>query len=409
MNDAEQFQTDQTIDPQQESILRDALNTFMVQFDRDLEQRYKQHSHDRTLDLINRSIYLMLGLYLLVVVPVTLIVKTPEMAAWRNYGVYPIAVALVGLWSCTRLDWLRPYAIIVMYLALWLSLSGTILGGIRFNSSFPGQVSSFESIYLLIIAFSILRLPPRQTLITAIIAAVFALAISVITALNIHLLLIMLSFSIPLMICTVNGYILDISARRNFANNLLLAHESAQLNRWRAQAEKDANRQQQLNLFMGQIAGNLTPSQLLERVLGYLVQHVGAKIGAAYMLEGNQLIRKASWALSGEAQAREVVPSDEGLLVAALNQRLLIQQHQGPKHYLDLETGQGKSPPGAVLLWPLIQGDHPLGIIEIANFEGFDQEQQTLISELHHPLSFSLQSAQHRQHLLDQSGKTANV
>ena len=84
MNDAEQFQTDQTIDPQQESILRDALNTFMVQFDRDLEQRYKQHSHDRTLDLINRSIYLMLGLYLLVVVPVILIVKTPEMAAWRK-------------------------------------------------------------------------------------------------------------------------------------------------------------------------------------------------------------------------------------------------------------------------------------------------------------------------------------
>ncbi|MEQ3635316.1 GAF domain-containing protein [Alcanivorax sp.] len=409
MNDAEQFQTDQTIDPQQESILRDALNTFMVQFDRDLEQRYKQHSHDRTLDLINRSIYLMLGLYLLVVVPVILIVKTPEMAAWRNYGVYPIAVALVGLWCCTRLDWLRPHAISVMYLALWLSLSGTILGGIRFNSSFPGQVSSFESIYLLIIAFSILRLPPRQTLITAIIAAVFALAISVITALNIHLLLMMLSFSIPLIICTVNGYILDISARRNFANNLLLAHESAQLNRWRAQAEKEANRQQQLNLFMGQIAGNLTPSQLLERVLGYLVQHVGAKIGAAYVLEGTQLVRKASWGLSGEAQAREVVPASEGLLGAALDQRLLIQQHQVPEHYLDLETGQGKSPPGAVLLWPLIQDEHPLGIIEIANTQSFDQEQQTLISELHRPLAYSLQSAQHRQQFLGEATTSANV
>lgn len=409
MNDAEQSLADQTIDPQQESILRNALNTLLVQFDRDLEKRYQQHADNRTRDLINRSVYLMVGLYLIVVLPVILIVKTPEMTAWRSYGVYPIAVALIGLWCGTHLDRLRPHAIIVMYLGLGLSLSGTILGGIRFNDSFPGQVSSFETIYLLIIGFSILRLPPRQNLITSIIAAVFALTISVIISLDIPVLLMMLSFSIPLIICTVNGYILDVSARRDFANNLLLAHESAQLNRWHRQAEKDAHRQQQLNLFMGQIAGNLTPSQLLERVLDYLVQHVGAKIGAAYVLEGTQLVRKASWGLSGEAQAREVVPASEGLLGAALDQRLLIQQHQVPKHYLDLETGQGKSPPGAVLLWPLIQDEHPLGIIEIANTQSFDQEQQTLISELHRPLAYSLQSAQHRQQFLGEATTSANV
>ena len=403
MSDAGQSRASQTLDQQQEGILRNALSTFLVQFDRDLERRYGAHAHQRARDLINRSVYLLMGLYLLVVLPVIVLVKTTEMAAWRSYGVYPIAAALIGLWCCTRLSWLRPHAIGIMYLALGLSLSGTVLGSIRFNGSFPGQISSFETIYLLIIGFSILRLPPRQTLVACTIAAVVAFAISLLMGLALPLLLVSLSFGIPLIICTLNGYILDISARRNFANNLLLAHESEQLKHWREQAEKDTHRQQQLNTFMEQIAGNLTPAQLLERVLGYLVQQVNAQVGAAYTLEENTLVRQAGWALNDAAQTRSTLPAGEGLLGAALNQRLLMQQHHVPENYLDLETGQGKRPPGAVLLWPLIQGDHPLGIIEIANTQGFDQEQQTLISELHRPLAFALQSAQRRQQFLDQA------
>ena len=178
MSDAGQSQASQSLDQQQEGILRNALNTFLVQFDRALERRYGEHAHQRARDLINRSVYLLMGLYLLVVLPVIMLVKTPEMAAWRSYGVYPIAVALIGLWCCTRLSWLRPHAIGVMYLALGLSLSGTVLGAIRFDGSFPGQISSFETIYLLIIGFSILRLPPRQTLIACTLAAVVAFAIS---------------------------------------------------------------------------------------------------------------------------------------------------------------------------------------------------------------------------------------
>ncbi|WP_323772936.1 GAF domain-containing protein [Alcanivorax sp.] len=406
MSDAGQSQASQTLDQHQEGILRNALSTFLVQFDRALERRYGEHAHQRARDLINRSVYLLMGLYLLVVLPVIVLVKTPEMAAWRSYGVYPIAAALIGLWCCTRLSWLRPHAIGVMYLALGLSLSGTVLGSIRFNGSFPGQISSFETIYLLIISFSILRLPPRQTLIACTISAVVAFAISLLMGLALPLLLVSLSFGIPLIICTLNGYILDISARRNFANNLLLAHESEQLKHWREQAEKDTHRQQQLNTFMEQIAGNLTPTQLLERVLGYLVQQVNAQVGAAYTLEEDTLVRQAGWALNDAAQTRSTLPAGEGLLGAALNQRLLMQQHHVPENYLDLETGQGKRPPGAVLLWPLIQGDHPLGIIEIANTQGFDQEQQTLISELHRPLAFALQSAQRRQQFLDQAADT---
>ncbi len=91
---------------------------------------------------------------------------------------------------------------------------------------------------------------------------------------------------------------------------------------------------------MEQIAGNLTPTQLLERVLGYLVQQVNAQVGAAYTLEEDTLVRQAGWALNDAAQTRDTLPAGEGLLGAALNQRLLMQQHHVPQNYLDLETGQ---------------------------------------------------------------------
>ena len=393
------------ISKSQEAVLRNALDSLLVTFDGDLEARYRQHAHSRARDLISHSVYLLGLLYLVVVVPVMLLVDTAEMVAWRNYGVYPIAVALVALWCSTRLSWLKPHTVLVLYLALGLALTGTLLGAIRFDGLFPGQISAFETIYILIIGFSILRLPPRQTLTSCLCALAAALLVALLRQLPLPLLSMLLYFAIPLLICTLNGYILDISARRNFANNLLLESESAQLARWREQAERDTLRQQQLNLFLERIAGNLTPAQLLERVLSYLIEQIGAKAGAAYTLENQELVRLAAWGLNADAEARRRLPRDETLLGAALNQKLLIQQHSVPEGYLDLEVGEGKRQPATLLMWPIHQGDVALGIIEVAGARPFSAPEEALINELHRPLAFALQSAQRRQHFLDRMGE----
>lgn len=389
------------ISKDQESVLRSAMQTMLVTFDGELEKRYLEHAHQRARYLINHSVYLLGLLYLLVVLPVVLLVDTPDIVSWRNYGVYPIAVALIALWCSTRLPALRPYTIAVMYLAVTLSLTGTLLGAIRFDGLFPGQISAFETIYVLIIAFSILRLPPRQTLTSCLCALAAALMIALLRQLPLPLLPMLLYFAIPLIICAINGYTLDVSARRNFANNLLLESESAQLSRWRAQAEKDTLRQQQLNLFLERIAGNLTPGELLERVLGYLIEQIDGKVAAAYTLENEELVRQAGWGLSAAATGRNRLARDESLLGAALNQKLLIQQHSVPQGYLDLEVGEGKRLPGVVLLWPIHQGDSPLGIVEIAGTRPFSAADEALLNELHRPLAFALQSAQRRQHFLE--------
>ena len=400
------------ISKNQEGVLRNALDSLLVTFDGELEARYREHAHRRARDLISHSVYLLGLLYLLVVLPVILLVDSTEMVAWRNYGVYPIAVALVALWCSTRLSWLKPHTIGVMYLALGLALTGTLLGAVRFDGLFPGQISAFETIYILIIGFSILRLPPQQTLISCLCALAATLLVALFRQLPLPLLSMLLYFAIPLIICALNGYILDVSARRNFANNLLLESESSQLARWREQAEKDTLRQQQLNLFLERIAGNLTPEQLLDRVLGYLIEQIDAKAGAAYILADQELVRQAGWGLNASASERRNVPQDETLLGAALNQKLLIQQHSVPQGYLDLEVGEGKRKPATLLLWPIHQGEFALGIVEVAGSQAFSAADEALLNELHRPLAFALQSAQRRHQFLsrmDEQERTAQA
>ena len=151
---------------------------------------------------------------------------------------------------------------------------------------------------------------------------------------------------------------------------------------------------------MEKIAGNLTSAELLQKVLGYLVDQINAKAGAAYILEEERLIRHASWGLSAQAEERKNLQRDESLLGAALQQKIPLQQHSVPEGYLDLEVGEGKRVPGAVLLWPLHQGEQPLGIIEVASSHSFEESDMALLNELHRPLAFALQSAQRREEFL---------
>ncbi|MCG8438857.1 MAG: GAF domain-containing protein [Pseudomonadales bacterium] len=392
--------TSDALTEQQVNTLRQALNTTMVRFDPAREKHYLAYAYRRARLLIHQSVYLLTGIYLLVVVPVMILMRSEEMALWRNFGVYPIALALLALWASTRISWLKLQAVAVMYLALGLSISGTLLGAIYLDGHFAGQIAAFETIYLLIIGFSILRLPPRQTLTTCLVALAVSLIGALLLQVALPLLAMMLYFVIPLIICTVNGYILDVGARRNFANHLLLDNESNQLRLWREQVERDTFRQQQLNHFMEKIAGNLTPAELLQKVLGYLVDQIGAKAGAAYVLEDGNLIQHARWGLNAQAASRQQLKTDESLLGAALQQKIPLQQHAVPEGYLDLEVGEGKRQPGAVLLWPLHQGEQPLGIVEVAGSQSFEETDLALLNELHRPLAFALQSAQRREAFL---------
>ncbi|EKF75067.1 sensor histidine kinase/response regulator [Alcanivorax hongdengensis A-11-3] len=396
--------------PQEEALLRERSDTLLVRLKGRLEEAYKVHAENRAASLIHRSVYLLLGIYLLVILPVMLIVQTEDMVRWRSYGVYPVALALALLWCSGRIPLLSRHVTTAIGVAVMIALAGTLLGAIYLDGTFAGTVASFESIYILIIAFSILRLPPSRTLLWCGLALVLALVMALARDIPIAFLDLLLCFLVPLCICGVNGYMLDASARRNFANTLLLEQESKHMAAWKEQVEQEHAYQQHINRFMEEIAGNLNSATLLERVLGYLVHHTEARVAAAYEVQGDCLARLAGWGLNAEAaEQRQRIPLNEGLLGGALQSDAISTQNNLPPGYLDMETGQGRYPCAALLFWPIHHAGQPLGIIELAAQHPFSEEQQRFISRLHRPLAYALVAAQRRQQFLDAAATPAQA
>lgn len=381
------------LDARQERALKQALNTIWVRFAGALEDTYTEHAERRAKTLIKRSLYILIGLFLLVAIPVSIFAEQSNLATWQAFGVYPIAVSLMLLFIAIHLPWLDRWVTTVIGLALMISLAGTLMGALHLADSFLGQVAAFETVYVLIIGFSILRLPPTRTLFWCLGSLILALLAAMVLGWPVSPAALLLFYGFPLMVCALNGYMLDASARTSYANTLLLNQESARLRQWRENADRETRRQRMLNEFMAHIAGNPRVSELLDQTLEFLIAHTPAVAGAAYRLTDQRLHQEAARGLNLSARQRDDV-AVEGLLGGALeNGPGVTVRHNVPAGYLDLETGQSLVRPAQLLMLPLWQGEEALGVIELAALAPFDDDERTRIESLGAPLAYALTAA----------------
>ncbi|SMO89483.1 GAF domain-containing protein [Alcanivorax sp. DSM 26295] len=385
------------LDARQERDLKQAVQTLWVRFPGSLEDRYRDYAERRAAKLIQRSLYILIVLFLIVSVPVSLLSDEHNRDLWMAYGVYPIAISLALLFVAVKVDALADWVTTLIGLALMTSLAGTLLGALHLAGTFLGQVAAFETIYVLIIGFSILRLPPTRTLFWCLGSLVVALAVALLQRWDVDPVSLMLFYGFPLVVCALNGYMLDASARGSYANNLLLGRESARLRQWRDNADREALRQRTLNEFMAHIAGNPRVEVLMDQALTFMLERTEAIAGAAYRLDDDRLRQEAARGLNQQARERDNVPVD-GLLGGALERGPGVTvRHNVPAGYLDLEIAHGAVRPGELLFLPIWQGDQALGVIELAALEPFDDHTRTLLESLASPLAYALMAAVGRE------------
>lgn len=387
----------QKSDARRERALKRATSTLWVRFSGSLEDDYLRHAERRAQKLIHRSIYILFAIFLIVVIPVNLLTHYDNLATWRHFGVYPIAGALILLFFAINAKPLQRWVTTMIGLALMISLAGTLLGAIHMAGTFLGLVCAFETVYVLIIGYSILRLPPTRTLFWCLGSLIVALLAALALGWEVDPVSLLLFFGFPLLVCTLNGYMLDASARTTWANNQLLARESDRLRQWRDNADREARRQRILNEFMAHIAGNPTVAVLMDQTLEYLIAHSPALAGAGYRLDDDTLVQEAARGLNTAARERRTAERG-GLLDTALERGAGVTvHHQVPAGYLDLETGQSVVRPAHLLMMPIWQGEHALGVIELASLEPFDEDTRTLIESLAPPLAYALIAAVGRE------------
>jgi hypothetical protein len=341
-----------------------------------IEEAFRQDSRQRASNLLHQSIYGLVALYLMVVVPIFLMSGDNTMPAWIAFGMLPIGAALGGMWVTTRLPAMAVYVESTLSISLFVCLLGTVYCSMLLQGKYFGQMAAYETIYILIVAFSILQLPARFALSSALCAFVLALFIALVLGSRPYWLDVMLYFGIPLMICTVNGYILELSARRNFVQNLLLNKESQRLALLHEAAEHETLKQQQHADFLALISGNLSLEELFSRGLRFLIERTNAQIGVAYHLGTDQrLYRISSWA--GDAttlEGKKEISMTETLMGPALKTGAVMRLSDIPAGYLPIRLGMGTLPAVSVMVVPIRQNDEALAVIELGRITPFSDE-----------------------------------
>lgn len=386
-----------TEDQSLKTILESGLKA-MLHLPSSIERDFRQHSRARAAALLHQSVYGLIVLFLLVVVPIVLMSDDPAMPTWIAVSMLPMTVVLGSLWLSTHIPRLDAHIETTLGLGLFFCLLSTLYCSMLLEGQYFGQLAAYETIYILVIAFSILQLPARLALGWALTAFVQALVIALLLGHRPYWLNIMLYFGMPLIICTVNGYVLEYAARRNFVQTLLLDHERQHMEELRQQAEAETCRQQQDARFLALISGNLALEELLARTLRFLVEQTGAQVAAAYHLGSNgRLQRICSWA--GDAQTlagRQDIKLQETLMGPALHGNKLILLDNVRADYLPIKLGMGTLPSVSIMVLPITQEGQALAVIELGRMTAFSETDCASAEAIRQHLAYAIIAADAR-------------
>ncbi len=365
------------------------------------EAEFQEHARERATQLITKSVYLLLGLFLMVVLPISWFSTDPALRLWQASSVLPIALALSGIWLATRLPPLRPYVQDVLGLAVVASLSGTLYGALHMGNTHFGQMAAFETIYILIIVFSVLRLPTLFVLQRCLLALVLALGGVLLNEQSPLWLHLFLYFAVPLLICSINGYMLEYAERRGFVQTWLLGLESQRLAATRQQAEQEARLQQRQAQFQGLIAGNLSRQELFGRSLRFLLSETDSLVGAAYRLNTRgQLELLSQWGAPREGLlGRERLQQQATLMGPALARREILSLQELPADYLPIRTLGQELSPGHVLIVPVFDGEQAVAALELGKFAPYSAEDRQCAAQIVAPFAHAILAAEARAQL----------
>ncbi|MBQ0754177.1 MAG: GAF domain-containing protein [Gammaproteobacteria bacterium] len=386
-----------------EGLLSRLMNRPVSQlvFPEHLEAPFKHLAREQASDILSKSIYGLITIYLAVIIPIAIISEDAGLSVWRNTVMWPIAAVLFGIWVCTRMPNMRQKVEYVLGASVFITLTGTIYCSIQLGASPFGQLASFEVIYILIIAFSILRLPAYTALACSCSAFLIALGYAAGQQLPLDWLHMLLFFIVPTAVCFVTGYTFEVWGRQNFLKNLLLNLESRRLEELHLQSEKEGRKQHCYNEYLELIAGNLSPHELFTHTLSFMVNVTDSQIAAAYRAtEQGTLTLMATWGgdPSKVRQAAEIIP-DENLLGAAMKQNRTLKINSLPEGYLNIRTGTASLTPAEVMILPVYHGQQAIAAIELAKLQPYTEEQQQQVEMILNSLAYATIAADARAEL----------
>jgi two-component system CheB/CheR fusion protein len=146
--------------------------------------------------------------------------------------------------------------------------------------------------------------------------------------------------------------------------------------------------------FATAMASSLDLGSLCEVGLDHMVRHVGAEVGAIYVVGAAspaRLIRQASFALDGAAESLALGEGIPGQ--AAESRRLLVVRDIPADSPFSIRLGVDRVPPRAVVAIPMLLSNRVLGVVVLASVRDIGEGAITFVTQAADRLAVCLDNA----------------
>jgi CheY-like chemotaxis protein len=153
------------------------------------------------------------------------------------------------------------------------------------------------------------------------------------------------------------------------------------------------------------LRGEFATAEVVERTLRGVVDAVSAEVGAAYLLELNELKRIATHAIEADA-APQKLAKGEGLLGQAAERGKLVVVNDVPPGFLRLEAGVGSGQPAHLAVLPLRAEGRTVGVLALGSMHPIGEVDREFLERISEPAAVSVRAAQYQarlEQLLEQS------
>ncbi|RLU02754.1 MAG: response regulator [Ketobacter sp.] len=167
------------------------------------------------------------------------------------------------------------------------------------------------------------------------------------------------------------------------------------------EAQMRSRRQEQLAKLNEALRGEQTVDQVMQSMLRSLAGTLKSLVGAVYLVEGDELVMRASYAYSHRKGDRSRLRMGESLVGQAAVERNLFVVGDLPENYAPISSGLGESTPREVMVIPLVFNDHLLAVMELMSFNPFTQEDTEYVTRAAEGMAIALNSSISRVQLAD--------
>jgi CheY-like chemotaxis protein/CHASE3 domain sensor protein len=151
--------------------------------------------------------------------------------------------------------------------------------------------------------------------------------------------------------------------------------------------------------FGQQIQGEQRLDRLGEKVLAYLAEFLGARVGALYIAEGTDIFRRfAGYALAPAAK-NDVIRLGDGLLGQAAKTSRPMHVTDVPEGYLPVNSSVGQGKPREILVAPAVTDGTVQAVLELGFLRPLGAEDTALLALVSESLGVAVRSSKDRTRL----------